>query len=142
MRRKVVYRSVAIRAVILILAAIAILSVFPFRIWERTITESGGGDIVQTSDRVNDFYDVVQRFIAQYDRLESIDIYVDDVELGNYMSMVIYNENMEEVEIEGTELKARALLHEIDHLDGHLYVEKVEGDLMDVKAEEPEEEED
>ena len=28
--------------------------------------------------------------------------------------------------------KARALLHEIDHLDGHLYVERVEGDLMDV----------
>ena len=60
----------------------------------------------------------------------------------NYAKVLAYNENMEEVEIEGTELKARALLHEIDHLDGHLYVEKVEGDLMDVKAEEPEEEED
>ena len=60
----------------------------------------------------------------------------------NYAKVLAYNENMEEVEIEGTELKARALLHEIDHLDGHLYVEKVEGDLMDVKAEDPEEEED
>ena len=27
---------------------------------------------------------------------------------------------------------ARAFCHEIDHLDGHLYVEKVEGDLVDV----------
>ena len=34
------------------------------------------------------------------------------------------------VEIEGTELLARAICHETDHLDGHLYVEKVEGDLM------------
>ena len=32
--------------------------------------------------------------------------------------------NMEEYEIEGTELMARAMCHEIDHLDGHLYVEK------------------
>ncbi|WP_026526771.1 O-antigen ligase family protein [Butyrivibrio sp. VCD2006] len=95
MRRKVVYRSTAIRAVILIFALLAILSIFPFRIWQTTVTEKGGGEIVQTSDRVNDFYDVVQRFIAQYDRLESIDIYVDSVELGNYMSMVFYNENME-----------------------------------------------
>lgn len=39
---------------------------------------------------------------------------------------------MEEFIVEGEELLARALLHEIDHLDGHLYVEKVEGDLMDV----------
>ena len=93
MRRKVIYRSVAIRAVILIFAALFILSVFPFRIWQRTITENGGGEIIQTSERVNDYHDVVQKFIAQYDRLESIDIYVEEIELGNYMSMVFYNEN-------------------------------------------------
>ena len=46
---------------------------------------------------------------------------------------------MEPVEIEGTELKARAMLHEIDHLDGKLYVEKVEGELQDVRPEEEEE---
>ena len=50
----------------------------------------------------------------------------------NYAKVLAYNENMEEVEIEGTELKARAILHELDHLDGKLYVEKVEGELMDV----------
>ena len=36
---------------------------------------------------------------------------------------------MEEVIIEGTELLARALCHEIDHLDGKLYIDLVEGDL-------------
>lgn len=97
MRRRVVYRSAAIRAVIILFAALLILSVFPLRIWQRTIVEKGGGDIVQTSDRVNDYFDVVQKFIAQYDRLESVDIYVEEIELGNYMSIVFYNENMEEV---------------------------------------------
>ena len=33
--------------------------------------------------------------------------------------------------IEGEELLARAICHELDHLDGHMYVEKVEGDLVD-----------
>lgn len=50
----------------------------------------------------------------------------------NYAKVKAYNEDMEEFIVEGEELLARAFLHEIDHLDGHLYVEKVEGDLMDV----------
>ena len=51
----------------------------------------------------------------------------------NYAKVLAYNEDMEPVEIEGTELKARAMLHEIDHLDGKLYVDKVEGELMNVE---------
>jgi peptide deformylase len=42
---------------------------------------------------------------------------------------------MEPTEIEGTELLARALMHEIDHLDGHMYTELVEGPLYDVNSE-------
>lgn len=49
----------------------------------------------------------------------------------NYVKVRALNENMEEFEIEGEELLARAFCHEIDHLGGHLYVEKVEGELHD-----------
>ncbi len=56
----------------------------------------------------------------------------------NYVKVKAYNENMEPFEIEGTELLARAFCHEIDHLNGHLYVEKVEGDLQDVVMEDEE----
>lgn len=48
----------------------------------------------------------------------------------NYVKVVAQNEKMETIEVEGEELLARALCHEIEHLDGHLYVEKVEGELM------------
>ena len=51
----------------------------------------------------------------------------------NYVKAVAYNEDMELYEIEGTELLARAICHEIDHLDGHMYMEKVEGELMNVE---------
>ena len=40
------------------------------------------------------------------------------------------------VKVEGEELVARALCHEIEHLDGHLYVERVDGPLFDVEPEE------
>ena len=49
----------------------------------------------------------------------------------NYAKVKAWNENMEEILVEGEGLMARALCHETDHLDGHLYVEKVEGDLID-----------
>ena len=51
----------------------------------------------------------------------------------NYVKVVAQDENLQTFEIEGEELLARAFCHELEHLDGHLYVEKVEGDLMDVE---------
>ena len=59
----------------------------------------------------------------------------------NYVKAIAYDENMQLYEIEGTELLARAICHELDHLDGHLYVEKVEGELMNVAEEDEEPEE-
>lgn len=47
----------------------------------------------------------------------------------NYVKVKALNENMEEVVYEGTELLARAFCHEIDHLDGKMYTELVEGEL-------------
>ena len=40
---------------------------------------------------------------------------------------------------EGTGLLARAICHELDHLDGHMYTEIAESPLMDVKYDEEEE---
>ena len=50
----------------------------------------------------------------------------------NYVKASYLNEDLEECIIEGEELLARAICHELDHLDGHLYVEKVEGNLETV----------
>jgi peptide deformylase len=53
----------------------------------------------------------------------------------NYAKVKALDENFNEYIIEGEELLARCLCHEIDHLDGKLYVDKVEGKLMDVEQE-------
>ena len=49
----------------------------------------------------------------------------------NYVKAKAFDLDMNEYVIEGEELLARAICHELDHLDGHMYVEKVEGDLVD-----------
>ena len=53
---------------------------------------------------------------------------------ANYAKVRALNEDMVEIEVEGEELLARALQHEIDHLSGVLYVSKVEGELMNASA--------
>ena len=53
----------------------------------------------------------------------------------NYVKAKALNEDMEEFIIEGEELLARAICHEVAHLDGHLYTELVEGELMNTKSE-------
>lgn len=58
-----------------------------------------------------------------------------EVTRPNYVKARFLDENMDEYEIEGEELLARAICHELDHLDGHLYVEKVKGSLHEVTYE-------
>lgn len=59
----------------------------------------------------------------------------------SYVKVAALDEEMNPVEVEGTELLARAMMHEIDHLDGHMYTELVEGPLYEVGAGDEDEEE-
>ena len=56
----------------------------------------------------------------------------------NYVKVKAFDVNMQEYVLEGTELLARAICHECDHLDGIMYVRHVEGNLFDVSDEEEE----
>ena len=58
---------------------------------------------------------------------------VGTVTRPNYVKCRAYDENMEQFEVEGTELLARAICHELDHLDGILYRDHAEGGLREVE---------
>jgi peptide deformylase len=58
-----------------------------------------------------------------------------EVKRPNHVICKALNRNMQEQTIEGTELLARCICHELDHLDGHMYTEKVIGALQDVPTE-------
>lgn len=51
-----------------------------------------------------------------------------------YVKAKAYDENMNEYVVEGEELFARAICHELAHLDGDVYIDHVEGELMEVTA--------
>lgn len=54
----------------------------------------------------------------------------------NYVKAEATNRDGERYIIEGEELMARAICHELDHLEGILYADLVDGELEDVEAEE------
>ncbi len=51
----------------------------------------------------------------------------------NYVKVRALGCDMKEYELEGTELLARAICHECDHLDGVLYTDKAESPVMDTE---------
>lgn len=63
-----------------------------------------------------------------------------EVTRPNYVKVRAFDRHMKPFEIEGEGLLARAFCHEIDHLNGILYVDKVSGELHEVSAFEDEEE--
>lgn len=67
---------------------------------------------------------------TDYEGCLSVPGKVGRVTRPNYAKVKAYDREMNEYIVEGEELLARALLHEIEHLDGHMYVEKVSGSLL------------
>lgn len=67
---------------------------------------------------------------TDYEGCLSVPGKVGKVTRAQYAKVKAFDEEMNEIIVEGEDLLARALLHEIDHLEGHLYVEKVEGPLI------------
>ncbi|MST63142.1 peptide deformylase [Peptostreptococcus anaerobius] len=55
----------------------------------------------------------------------SVDEYVDEVTRPNYVKVKAQDRNGDVIFVEGEAFLARAFCHEIDHLDGILFVEKV-----------------
>ena len=70
----------------------------------------------------------------------SVPGYAGRVTRAKHIKVRAFDENMEEFEMEADDFLARAIQHEIDHLHGHLYVEKVEGEIYEVTSGDAEEE--
>ena len=60
------------------------------------------------------------------------------VKRPDHVVVEFLNEDMETVTMEGEGIFARCVCHECDHLEGELYVDKVQGPLKDVDRQEDE----
>ncbi|MBQ9590234.1 MAG: hypothetical protein IJR29_08640 [Butyrivibrio sp.] len=95
--RKIINKKTAIEVIILILAIMAILSIFPLRVWTKVQSFSTGGELVEKSEYINYEYTMAQKFVIQYDRLSSVELYIPEVENGRYITVSIMDENAREL---------------------------------------------
>lgn len=105
--------------------------------------------IVETSDEekytfINPVITLKEGEQTDYEGCLSVPGKVGEVTRPSHVVVEALDENMKPFTVEGNELLARAICHEYDHLDGKLYVDLVEGELMDaadLHSEDDEEEE-
>ncbi len=92
--RQILSKSRAIKIVTLIFALIGILLIFPLRVFTGVLEIPSGGTIVDQSHSINFEYNrLYQSFIAQYDRLSYVDVYITEVEKGRYVTGYLNDEN-------------------------------------------------
>lgn len=131
--KKIVYKSQAIQAVILLAAAVLLLSLWPFRIWNETITESIPQNTGAMTDVINDEYTILQSFVAQYDHMDAISLYLGDGTEGESFFVRLLNEGQtiiaeEEVEIKPEQLPGYCeVMIDVDMEVGKMYHLIVQG---------------
>lgn len=84
--RSIVDKKTAFRAVLLIIVFMAVVSIWPLRLWTTVISSSAGGNRISVEQKVNPDCVISQKFVTQYDRISSIDVYVSGLEKGHYVS--------------------------------------------------------
>ena len=83
---------------VMLLALVAVLSIWPFRVWTNVQQSTGGGEFVEMAEgKAKIDYNYRQSFVTQYDRLSSIDVYIGEMFTGKYLTASILNEGGEEV---------------------------------------------
>lgn len=78
----IVKKSRAIQSVILLLTFIIVLSIYPVRMWNETIPSTSNQVLAGSSDSAGQQDYLLQRFIAQYDHMGTINLYLTDFENG------------------------------------------------------------
>lgn len=92
---RILNKRQAICGTIWILAACAALALWPLRLIHEEVRSVSGREEAEISEEVNADHVVQQRFIAQYDRLKNIEIYLADVTRGDKFNFVLRDAAMQ-----------------------------------------------
>lgn len=96
--RQIISKKTGAKIVVMLLALIAVLSIWPFRVWTNIYNYSAGGELVETTEEKAKFEcHYLQKFVTQYDRLSSVDIYVSEMFNGRYVKVSVLDENNTEL---------------------------------------------
>ena len=138
--KKIVYKSKAIQTVILIVAICLLVSLWPLRIWHETVTSSVAPATGTMTGVIDDEKTLLQGIVAQYDHMDTIDVYLDENSVGDSFYLRILDEQWQPVCEEKTEIDRENLpgfqkaMIDIDMEVGKMYYVILQGDDSEIFA--------
>lgn len=94
--KKIVYKSKAIQAVILIVAVCLLLSLWPLRLWKEQEVISGAS-VLNVTGAIDEETTLLQSIVAQYDHMDTIRLYLSDQCEGEFFFLRILDEQWQQV---------------------------------------------
>ena len=95
--KKIIFKSKAIQGVILIVAAMLLLSLWPFRIWQEEVVTSVAPQTGTMTEAVSNENTILQTIVAQYDHLNTIRVYLGEDSAGESFYLRILDEQWQQV---------------------------------------------
>ncbi len=138
--KKIIYQSKAIQIVIIIVAACILASMWPLRIWQEQVTSSVPCQTGTLTEMITEDATVLQTIVAQYDHLDTIDLYLGEECVGESFYLRILDEQWqpvceEETRIDSVNLPGyQEILIDIDMEVGKMYYIILQGKQSAVYA--------
>lgn len=95
--KKIVYKSRAIEAVIIMAAVCLLLTLWPLRLWHEQVTSSQGSETGAVTDVIDEEKTVLQTITAQYDHMDTIRVYLGGDSHGESFYLRILDEQWQMV---------------------------------------------
>lgn len=136
--KKILYKSKAIERIILIAAAVILVSLWPVRLFHETVTASVKPVSGMITEKVDDNHTILQSFVAQYDHMNTIDLYLEEGTAGESFYVRLLNEAQvmiaeEEIQINHSKLPGYVrVLIDVDMEVGQMYHLIVQGNSSEV----------
>lgn len=90
--KKIVYKSKAIQAVIVIAAVCLLASLWPLRIWQEQVSSEVALSTGTVTEVINEEKTVLQTITAQYDHMDTISVYLGENSTGESFFLRILDE--------------------------------------------------
>lgn len=138
--KKIIYKSKAIQSILLIIAACLLISLWPLRLWQETVTSSVAPVTGTVTGTINEDKTLLQGIVAQYAHMDTIDVYLDENSAGESFYLRILDEQWQMVCEEKTEIHQEKLpgfqsvLIDIDMEVGKMYYVILQGDESEIFA--------
>ena len=138
--KKIVYKSRAIQAVIIITALCLLVSLWPLRIWHEKVTSSVGLQTGTVTEVINEEKTLLQGIVAQYDHMDTISVYLGEESRGESFYLRILDEQWQQVCEEKVKINPEKLpgfqdaMIDIDMEVGKMYYVILQGDASEIFA--------